>query len=433
MTPALLLLSLLAAASSDTAASEAAAARADRARFAPAEWGYYYYLSTSAAPESLRPALARTAAFVVASASRAVVLEPHLPARVEPGDLYRIDLRALEWDWRDWRRVLARYPYAPHTELPLIVRADWLLVELTDAFAADSYYRLLYGGRNIPATRDDFLKFWGVSSDTDFRIGLIEGQSGVALAKVRWIENRPTVNRGYAWGTRDSARIDAAADPLERPDGRFQHQAEEWIVGIPKWSQTGTRGTLQAYLLANGQGVRQDRAPADIVADQTRFRGTPEIRTCGSCMQCHVAGVKGPKVNELRATIAAGVDLYADRSTQEELERFHLADVEKEVRRNREDYAAAVQFITGQPPEQNAAELKQCLDWYDSDVSLEQAARELGAAPDELRRALALASARTGALGARLSALAHDRPMPRSVWEDAFAEAYIALKAWRKL
>ncbi len=414
------------------AADETQQARADRAQWPQAEWGYLYYLSTTAAPAEHRAALARTTAFVVASASRAVVIERQLPQQVGDSDLYRIDLRGLEWDWRDWRQVLERYPYAPDRHPPLVVRADWLLVELTDAFASDSYYRLLYGGRNIPKTRDEFLKFWRVDADPALRFGLIEGHSGVALAGVRWIENRPTAARGYAWGTRDSARINAASDPLERPDGAFRHDAEEWIVGIPKWSTAGPRGTLQAYLLANGQGKRQDRAPADIVADQTRFRGLPEIRTCGSCMQCHVAGIKGPRDNLLRRVIAAGVDLYADRPTQEQLERFHLADIATEVERNREDYAVIVQLITGNDPETNAWELKQCIDHYDAPVTLAQAACELATTPGELRQALAYASARQVPLGARLSALAHNQPMPRPAWEDAFGTAYEVMALWRK-
>ncbi len=422
---AILLLSLLAS------PDDFRLARADRAQQPAAEWGYLYYLSTAAAPEADRPALARATAFVVASASRAVVVERQLPRRVGESHLYRIDLRALEWDWRDWHRVLKRYPYAPERHPPLVVRADWLMVELTDAFASDSYYRLLYGAKNIPKTRDDFLRFWRVEADPAFRFGLIEGRSGVALAGVRWIENRPTAARGYAWGTRDSARIDSATDPLERPDGSFRHDAEEWIVGMPKWSLAGPRGALQAYLLADGQGKRQDRAPADIVADQTRFRGVPEIRTCGSCMQCHVAGIKGPRENALRRAIAAGVDLYADRRTQETLEQFHLAEVTLEVQRNREDYATIVQFITGRAPEENAAELKSCIDRYDAEVTLAQAARELAATPDELRLALAYASARNVALGARLSALAHDQPLPRSAWENAFAAAHAAMQLWR--
>lgn len=218
---------------------------------------------------------------------------------------------------------------------------------------------------------------------------------------------------------------------MERPDGGFRHQAEEWIVGIPKWSAAGPRGTLQAYFLANAQGVRQDRAPADIVADQTRFRGVPEIRTCGSCMQCHAAGINGPKENQLRSVIAAGVDLYADEKTQEALERFHLADVQKEIERNREDYAAAVKLITGSEPEANAAAFQRCVDWYDRDVTLRQAACELCLSPDELRLALAYASARGVQLGARLAALSHERPIPRSAWEDAYATAHAAAEAWR--
>jgi hypothetical protein len=162
-----------------------------------------------------------------------VVIERHLPQRVGESDLYRFDLRQLEWDWRDWHVVLSRYPYSPDRKLPLVVRADWLTVELTDAFASDSYYRLLYGGRNIPAARDDFLRFWRVEADPAFRFGLIEGRSGVALAGIRWIENRPTANRGYAWGTRDSARIDAGPIRWSGPTAAFATRRKSGSSAFP--------------------------------------------------------------------------------------------------------------------------------------------------------------------------------------------------------
>ncbi len=406
-------------------------ARQDRASIPTAEWGYIFYLSTSGVPEEMQAELAGVVAFVAASASREVLLERQLPQRVENSNLWRIDLRRLQWDWRDWRRVLKRYPYAPGNSYPLVIRADWLVVELTDAFSSDSYYRLLYGGRNIPKTRDQFLRFWKVDNDKTFRFGLIEGASGVSVARTRWIENRPTANRGYAWGTRDSSVIENRTDPLENLGGGFQHEAEEWIVGIPKWSETGARGALQVYFLANQKGERQERAPVSIVEDHTRFRGLAEIRNAGSCMQCHATGINEPTTNQLRALISSGVDLYAEQKLQQALERFHFSDIDKEIRRNREDFADAMRVCNGWAPEENARRFRKCVDRYDQDLTLEQAARELSLPPLELRLALAYASARNVQLGARLSALAHGRPIPRSVWEGRFHDAAAVVQLWK--
>lgn len=421
-----------------------AAARADRAQFPRQTWGYYYYLTTATAPEERQEELAAAMGIVVCSTSSAVVIERHKPAQVAEG-LYRIDLRELEWDWRDWHTVLKRYPYydargqgsgvrGREIKLPLVVRGDWLVVELTDNFASDAGYRLLYGSRSIPETRDEFLRFWDVSAEPEFRFGWIEGRSGVAIAGTRWLESRPTGNRGYAWGSRDSAEIDRQSDPLESPDGGFAHQAEEWIVGIPKWSLSGQRGALQAYLLSNGQGKRQDRAPADIVEDHSRFRGLPEIRNSGSCMNCHTraGGIIAPKTNELRELIAAGVDLYAKKDKQEEIERFHLSDLQTEIDRNNEDFAAAVEAVNGLTPEESAAAFKASVRFYDQPLDLEQAARELYTTPEELRLALAYASAHYEDLGARLAGLTAERTIPREAWEESgWRQAAYYLEQWR--
>lgn len=421
--PLLLIATLPAAAWADEANRLAAA---HRAGFPRAEWGYHYYLSTAAVPRPQRQDLAQVLAFVVASCSPQPVIERCTPRAVGP-DLYHLDLRGLEWRYQDWHQLLEAYPYSP-AELPLVVRADWLLVHLTDATASASYYRLLHRG-TVPATRDEWLQLWGVSGDPALRFGLIEAASGVSKARTRWIENRPML-RGYAWGTRDVARLAPGRDPLEQPAGDFGHDAEEWILGVPKLSTaTGRRGVLQVYLLTDGKGKRVDKADTDVVEDATRFRGLAAVRTPGSCMSCHARGLHHPSVNELRRLIAAGVDTYAGLKTRDALERFHLGDVAKDIERGNEDFAAGVAMASGQTPDENAEALRAAVAAYDRPVDLAAAALELDSTPAELR--LALASASDGHLGARLAGLAHEQPIPRTAWEDLYLIAREALEAWR--
>lgn len=418
-----------------------AAANADRDGLAAVDWGYTFYLTTDALPDVRRQPAERVTAFAVSSFSRSVVLEHHLPAHVVRG-LSRIDLRGLQWSRSDWDVVMAKYPYAPQSRpLPLIVRADWLVVQLADNFESDAGYRLLYGGRQIPQTRDDFLRAWQVNwggSQDPLLLAHVEKESGVSLLRLRRIENRPSANRGYAWGTEDNARrnLSALNDPLETLLGSRKHDAEEWIVGFPKISATqGAGGTAQAYLLANGDGKRQDRAPVDIVEDTTRFRGAAEIRNSGSCIACHAEGIKPLAKNDLRDAIARGVEVFADKRSQQLIEQQYLADTRLRIEaiRNQEDYTTFVLLCTGWSPSENVRAFRQLIDDYDRPLTLEDAARELYVTPQELTHAFGYASTRQIKLGARLSDLPHGGTIDRAYWESQFSVAWSALELWKDL
>ena len=425
-----LALLLLAAAPTDLDA-----ALADRARYPALEHGYLYYVSTSHLAGEQRAKCDATLAFVVASSSPQQIIEKATPSEVQAG-LYRLDLRDLKWDWRQWHKVLAKYPYNRRPDqLPLVIRADWLVLQLVDTTQSNAYYTLLYGRDDL--TRDDFLKAWGVNNDRSNHFGIITkstAASGPAVSGIRLIENRPTTTRGSAWGTRDSATIDAKSDPLEHLDNAFAHQAEEWLVAMPKQSlTTGRRGSLLAAWLNDAKGKRQEEAPPSIVTDHLGFRGQRAIRNWGSCVGCHATGINDPGVSELRSYIAAGVDIYATpKKLQEQIELFHLSDAGKQIARDNEDFAAGVAMCNGLSGEANAEAFAGTIEGYDRDVTLEVAAAELYTTPAELRLALAWASQSGLRLGARLSGLAHDRPLSRAAWEDHWYAAYTAVQMWER-
>ncbi len=390
-----------------------------------------YYLSTAWVPEDERADLVTAMRFLVPSLSLEQVVDDQIPQAV-PGSptLWRIDTTALGWS-ASLPRVLQRgNPYHDGHGPSLVIRADWFLVLATDCKESKAYYDLVFG--QVFAKKDQFLAALGIATgQSGLSFGLIEGNSGVIVSKKRWIESFGQ-RRGYAWGTRDSAKIDLKTDPLGRPDGSFAHDAEEWIIGVPKiHSATGRRGALQVYFLANAAGDRQDVAPPDIATDHTRIRhGATEIRNGISCISCHSEGMIDPTSNEFRDLITAGADVYADKTTQRKLEGFHLGDLQTELDRNREDFAAIVEACTGVPPKQAVESFGKVVREYDKPVEPATAAAELGIELDELRAAIAYGS-NSGQFSPRLIALAHERPIPRQAWEALYLEAFRAVKTWR--
>jgi hypothetical protein len=425
MLSTLAILALFAASPAD----DYARANAHRQSIPVQDWGYTYYFTTSGVPDAQRGDLETAMRFVLPSLTLKPLVDSQIPLQVEGTNLWMIDTRNFGWERSLPRLLVKHYPYGLYGPQALVIRADWFLPFATDASESGAYYDLVFGQRF--KSRDEFTKFLQISNDRQYAFGLIEGESGVAVQKKRWIESRP-IPRGYAWMTRDSAKIDYEHDPLEHPAGDFKHDAEEWIIGVPKLSTTGNRGVMQVYFLSDGKGNVQDKAPAGIVTDRTGVRyGATEIRNGISCIACHTSGLNQPSVNEFRQLIVKGVDVYAKKGTQEQLDAFHLSDINKEITRNNEDFSDIVTHCTGVAPEKAVAAFIGCVKSHDADVTLSQAAIELGAMPQELAFALALAS-NDGSFRKRLAGLAHDKPILRQTWEDGtYLKAYYALKVWR--
>jgi hypothetical protein len=418
-----------------TPATDAAAALQHRQQFPQSEWGYHYYLSTASVAPDHRADLAVAVRLMVASSSLQPIVERCTPQPVTD-TLWHVDLRELQWAVDDWHKVLADYPYAT-ARLPIVVRADWLLLQLADQTDSDAYFRLLFGGDRIPKQRDDWLDLLKVSRERskDFdalRFGLIESESGVAKQDARWMERHPVLG-GYAWGTRDILEVAPDADPLEHPAGDFEHDGEEWIVGIPKVSlTTGDRGALQVYALSSGDGKIVAEAPVDLVEDSTTFRQQRAVRNPGSCVQCHTEGLNLPSTNDYRQLIVDGVDVvfYGDKDKQDQIDAFHLGDVERELSRANEDFQAIVRLATGVESAAAVKAFKATVDRFDAALDLDATARELGTTPENWRLAIGYASTQTSTLPARVAGLPHGRTIPRAAWEGIYHEALHRLHAW---
>lgn len=430
-----------------SAASSASDATADYIKYPEILQPYVIQFTTANVPPAERQKVADILAFVCASFSRQQIIEYCVPQRhATLPDTYFIQLDKLKWSNYDWNRFVAQvYPYGYYSgdkrysasdtnrhyypeRSNKTYKADWFISYITDANNSSAGYALLYGSEQIPKNRSDFLKFWEVNTKAEHAFGLIESSSRVSKRNLRWLENysRP---RGYVWGTKDFLNIDPtkSTDPFTYPipnDSRQKHDGEEWIVGVPKISSTsGERGALQVYMLFDGQGKRIDKADGDLVEDHTRYKGFSQIRTSGSCIQCHTSGLNGPTHNAIKELILSGGDIYASYQGKEALELFHLSDSAKEIKRANEDYATAVFEITLTSPELNAKVFKQIVDKYVARVDIQTAARDLYTTPENLRLAFAYESNTNKSLSPYIVQLAQGQSINRETWEAIYLSA----------
>lgn len=397
------------------------AALADRAKLPAELWPSTFYLTLRPQVGQNRTDLERAIKLLVASDSTQPVLERCVPVHVSE-NLLRINIDDLRWRHEDWKTVAyTRNPYCPIGELPLVVRADWLMAQLSDARESDAYTRLIFGGDNLPKTKDDVFKFFGIGTDPALTFGHIEGKSGVSVQGTRLIESLP-IARTRAQITSDVLKLDKARDPLQNLFG-FKADGQEGIVAIFKQSiTTGDLCALNWYWLNNGKGEVVPEAPGNLVRANPPFRHSEIITPPGACIQCHNQGWIDYTENELRAFINSGANTYASEADKRRIEGKLLSNLKSELERGSNDYTLAVSLACGCAATDASKSFTAALAQYDAPLNLEQTAAELYTSPEEWTRTLAL----NGTLPARLAALPHGGSIPRATWEEYYNQAYNA-------
>lgn len=408
---------------------DVAAALADRsAHYQPADYPYIAYLSLRPQTGEHRTDLERAIKLAVASDSTQPVLERCVPTHVNES-LLRIDLRDLRWTTDDWRKVAyLRNPYSPKGDVPLVIPAAWLLVEMSDARESDTYNRLIFGGDNLPKTKEDVFKFFGVVGNEAQTFGFVEGQSGVSVQGTRLIESLP-IPRTWAWITSDVLKLDGRRHPLENLDG-FTPDGQEGIIGLFKQSiTTGQMCGLQWYWLNNSQGNLVNEAPGNLVLANPHFRKSPIIVPPGACVQCHQQGSIATTNDVVREFIKSGAKIYAHELNTDKIETSRLTSLTGELQRAGDQFTLGVALTCGCAAVDASKSYKAAIDRYDEPLDLEQTAAELDISVDEWTQKLAL----NGTLTAQLASLAHGGKIARASWEESFIDAYYAVNGGSRL
>jgi hypothetical protein len=419
-------------------AGDVEAALADRAQFPPADWWRYRWVDLSMVePENRQFYVVALNLVMPAMAPRQQNLDECVLVEVNPWT-YRFDIgqaysdgtvTGLGWDYAAWRRVAARNPYNAHDDY-FMLPGPWLLLQLSDQHESPAYYELTFGGK-APKTIDEALAFLQVNQDKRLQFGIIEGRSGVSVTGVRRAINFATY-RGWGWGTFDQVTLAADQDPAEQLEGDNRIDGQEWIIGVVKVAD-GKWGGLPVFLLSDGKGNIVARAPVDLVKDHTRFRGLDEIRVPGGCWQCHDQGLNYFTQNEVRMLRDANVRIgnYDERQA-EEVERLYLSDLLPSLKRANEDYAVIVEAACGCEPAEASLAFRSAINLYDAPLDLEDAARELGRDPEELRHAISAAGEYGILLGARAKGLAEGLTEPRKAFEGDMLVLEAACEAWEQ-
>jgi hypothetical protein len=306
------------------------------------------------------------------------------PARVSPG-LVRIELAALGWSHDDWEKtLLGAYPYAVSTGsleeetvqhatgsvLP-VLRADWFIANATRPPLYHALARTPSNEAGLESALDVHVKD-DVARTAVVRVGF--SSSGVSQNN-RLIE-RHTSRFGPYWRSYDFQSNVGQRNLFERPL-TFVHDGGEHIWSLPNG--------LFGYLLTDARGNRIDRGPTAIVRDPRRPDGAVENGL--SCMGCHARGFipktdqVGPAVRLSEASFTARerrlVALMHPQNEGSVLGLFEL-DTAK--------YAQALKELgvdgSGEEP------VTRVVLAYERDVSLAQAAGELGVTGGALRRAI---------------------------------------------
>lgn len=416
------------------AGSDGVAALEDRLSFPPAVQPYLYYVSTTSALDGVeRRRQEQALKLIVPHLSRQLVLERCLPVQIGPA-LWRLNLSELQWSLDNWRHVIASYPYhQAGSRHPLVVRADWLLLTVTDASVSDAYYRLLLGAK--PKNRGEVFSKLGVIDDPQFQYGQITAGSRVSKSGIRFVRSLP-VARGWSYLTEDSFKISGNRDPLDFPVGKYPHDGEELLVASPKVHLgTGVRGVTMVGFLFDGGGKTIDKADTALVEDYSRTRGFAHIVAGLSCFSCHQSGPNGPSENILKRVIAKGVEADSYRyEDKEAIEAFHFTDMSEQMGRESDDYRAIVRLATGVESEEAVEALRSTLGSYDADVTLKRAAIELDITAPELVRVIAWTDSSDYEVSGWIAAMAHDptSAVPREAFEEEYVTLRSACEAWRK-
>lgn len=310
------------------------------------------------------------------------------------GVLRRIRLRELGWSTAQWDAIAATYPYAldssslaalatpSHCTVPL-VRADWF----ASVASRPPFYDSL---ANIPKTTTELEQRLGININTNLANGDAQRsgftQSGISRQNRLAERHDIRSHAGAYWKSydfKDNAGHGRLADfPLGPPSAHllggahaFQHAGGEIVFNLPNG--------FQAYMLADAKDQRLDGpAPIEIVSDRLDKTRRQEISNGLSCIVCHDEGMKKMPNDELRAV--AGSARFSPEEARL-IERLHPdnATMTASVEADRQRFITALRAVG--IPEKNAREpVLALVEMFEADVTLAQAAAELGLSASDL-------------------------------------------------
>lgn len=297
-----------------------------------------------------------------------------------------------------------------------VVRADWFTARAITTVDGGFYYKL--SGIADFADANAWYEALGIDFRATDRLNVeawsLLIRSGVTHKFRRVIRRQGAA--GGAWKTEDSIDEGADEDPLRNPLGR-KHDASEHVVA--------SRNGLPLLALFDGAGKLVDVAPQNLATDHTAAHGDGQLAPALSCLVCHREDLLRPLGNDLKRLLASDVEAYFARAEDaEKAAAVYERDLQKSLRRDREDFAEAVSLATGGLEIAEAADLTAAVyrGYAYEPVTPERARADLGLPANRPLREVFGAS-----VDPILLALCEGIPVQRKQWEASFAEAALLM------
>lgn len=289
-----------------------------------------------------------------------------------------------------------------------ILRADWFIV---NSSVPPAYYNFLRLGNNIK----DFDNL--VFSNEELAKKARSQDRAVAITSIVARNNRillrsPTFTGGYRWSTRDFLQSVGLKQVIKNPLLE-ESDATEDIGSLPNG--------LQAYFVTNDKRERQDFANPDIAIDNTSIDHV--VRTGRSCIVCHAEGIR-PIDDEVRTLTKQLRNqeqvnlLIAKEEDARRIEDLFYSDLDEQIIKDGNIYAAAVARTNGLKPEVNAKIFNEIYNFYaETLLTKEIIALDIGVSVDEMDKYIKLSNDPV-VLGLLKTPI---RPVRRDQWERSFS------------
>jgi hypothetical protein len=364
----------------------------------------------------------------------------------------KIERKVVSWEGGKWKDG-KEYPAGSFTYYKDIV--------IEPAVEASPFPRVIpsekKGDANFPATGKDFETIWGadVSAEALKKLGVDPRVGGIALGKLdgngagsfvalrtRAIRVTPSAY-GNVSRTFDVFRSQGDKDHRRRfgqiSKGEIGADGSEILATLPNGAQAG--------LLCNDKDERVEIAPSDLAQVDSKIDKFADVRTHMSCIVCHAPfGGFIPFNEQVRAALEAGIKLSAQdddpakqRQKARDVEAFYL-DWEYKVKGWQAPYYRFIEQTTFDPktkqswkPAEAVKQLQRFRDEYDKPLKIDQACRELGVSPAQLR--IAILAKKPVEIGP--NELVVGRSISRDSWESSeqggvARECYLLLDACKE-
>lgn len=295
-----------------------------------------------------------------------------------------------------------------------IVRADWFLWQTAVNAQRDGtgYYAFL-GVK----TKADFETLAGYSKELARKAKIVELHEAVADSTVTLQPRRIEVDRalsGHFYTTFDSAKAVDEKNPLRNLNG-LKFDATEFFCHLPNG--------LFAWGLANAAGELQDTAPDTIASDSTAHGTDRRVHAGLSCVRCHgPAGGVQPVDGWVRGLFRQGIPVQTpDYDKARELRQRYARDLDGPLEDGRRLYGRAVAQATGgMAVAQLATAYGTAFARYETSVTLERAAADVGLSPDQFRAMLETYRKTTGGLDLVAAGFLSKRAIPVIAYHEVY-------------